>query len=69
MRVLPYMLRHGDVLVGGGEQRVVAAVRGDSQARDHCGYVVMFTSGLPLKVDATQTLRVRRTWPTPSGSR
>ncbi|MEV4869492.1 hypothetical protein [Streptomyces syringium] len=63
MRLLAYMVRRGDVLVG--DAREVAAVR---RAADGQSVVLVFETGLSLKVGAMDTLRVARAWPVGRGA-
>ncbi|MFI9238501.1 hypothetical protein [Streptomyces sp. NPDC053079] len=60
MRVLAYMLRRGDVVVDGGEEREVKAVR--QAGRD---VIVVFKTGQPLRLETDRDLRVQRDWRTP----
>lgn len=57
MRLLAYMLRRGDLVDDGREQREVKAVRQDER-----GVIVLFKTGQAMRVGRNDTLPVRRGW-------
>lgn len=63
MRLLPYMLRSGDVLVRGSSRREVKGVRRNPRSSGRDDFLVMFKSGPPLEVRSGKTLKVERVWP------
>jgi hypothetical protein len=59
-RVRALNVRSGDRVSVRGEQREVKAVRSDRRASDGPGVVMVFKSGAPLRVRATDRVAVER---------
>ncbi|WP_414169784.1 hypothetical protein ACMATS_31375 [Streptoverticillium reticulum] len=60
MRLLAYMVENGDLVIGLGDPRRVTAVRTERQPDGRDDVVMEFEGGQPLRLDAEDTVSVRR---------